>query len=45
MIKRLVLRFLDVDRCLSLFGFEEDQGGLSYYVEVPFQLIRNQAIS
>ena len=45
MIERFVLGFLDVDRCLPLFCFENDQGGFSYYVVVPFQLIRNQAIS
>ena len=45
MIERFVLGFLGVDLRLSLFCFEKDQGVFSYYIFVPFQLIRNQAIS
>ena len=45
MIERFVLGLLGVDLGLPLFCLEKDQGVFSYFTQVPFQLIRNQAIS
>lgn len=45
MIERFVLGLLGVDLGLPLFCLEKDQGVFSYFILVPFQLIRNQAIS
>ena len=44
-IERFVLGLLGVDLGLPLFCAEKDQGVFSYFTQVPFQLIRNQAIS
>ena len=44
-IERFVIGLLGVDLGLPLFCVEKDQGVFSYFTQVPFQLIRNQAIS
>ena len=44
-IERFVLGLLGVDLGLPLFCAEKDQGVFSYFAQVPFQLIRKQAMS